>query len=84
MADPWTHQTNWPRIIGVVLLVVGLLALLAGIVYLTVPAHSLPSLMGSLPKANVHRSKRGVAGLIVGVVLAAIGGVLLARSRRPA
>ena len=81
MSDPWTHQTNWPRIIGVALLVIGLLALIAGIIYLTVPAHSLPSIMGSLPK-NGHRSKRGVAGVVVGAVLAVIGGFLLVRSGR--
>jgi hypothetical protein len=82
MQDPWTHQTNWPLIIGVTLLVIGVLALIAGVVYLTVPAHSLPSIMGRLPKANIHRSKRGVAGLVVGIVLAAAGGFLVTRSRR--
>ena len=84
MQDPYTHQTNWPLIIGVTLLVIGVLALIAGVVYLTVPAHSLPSIMGTLPKATAHRSKRGVAGLVVGVVLAAVGGILLVRSRRAA
>jgi hypothetical protein len=83
MSDPWTHQTNWPLIIGVTLLVIGVLALIAGVVYLTVPAHSLPSIMGRLPKATVHRSKRGVAGLVVGICLGAVGGVLVTRSRRP-
>jgi hypothetical protein len=81
MENPWEHRTNWPRIIGLTLLVVGLLALLAGIIYLTVPAHSLPSFMGSLQKTNVHRSKRGVAGLAVGIVLAVVGGFLVVRSR---
>ena len=83
MQDPWTHKTNWPRIIGGTLLVIGVLAIIAGVVYLTVPAHSLPSILGRLPKATVHRSKRGVAGLVVGIVLAAVGGFLVARSRRP-
>jgi multisubunit Na+/H+ antiporter MnhG subunit len=83
MSDPWTHQTNWPQIIGIILLVIGVLALIAGAIYLTVPAHSLPSFMGRLPKATVHRSHRGIAGVVVGVVLAVIGGVLVARSRRP-
>jgi hypothetical protein len=82
MQDPWTHESNWPRIIGVTLLVIGALAIIAGIVYLTVPAHSLPSFMGQVSKANVHRSKRGWAGLIVGICLAAVGGFLVARSRR--
>ena len=75
MQDPWTHHTNWPRIVGTTLIVLGALALLAGLIYLTVPAHSLPSIMGRLPKTNVHRSKRGVASLVV-------GGFLVVRSRR--
>jgi drug/metabolite transporter (DMT)-like permease len=83
MQDPWTHQTNWPRIIGVTLLVIGVLAIIAGVIYLTVPAHSLPSIMGRLSKADVHRSKRGVAALVVGICLGAVGGILVARSRRP-
>jgi hypothetical protein len=83
MQDPWTHRTNWPQLIGVTLLVIGVLALIAGVVYLMVPAHSLPSIMGRLPKTSVHRSKRGVAGLVVGVVLTAAGGFLVFRSRRP-
>jgi hypothetical protein len=82
MQDPWTPQTNWPLIIGVTLLAIGVLALIAGVVYLVVPAHSLPSIMGRLPKVSVHRSKRGVAGLVVGIVLAAAGGFLVIRSRR--
>jgi hypothetical protein len=83
MQDPWTHTTDWPRIIGVVLLVIGALALIAGIVYLVLPAHSLPSIMGQLPK-DYHRTKRGYTGLVVGIVLGAIGGFLLFRSRRAA
>jgi len=81
--DPWTHHTNWPRIIGTTLIVLGVLALLAGVVYLTVPAHSLPSIMGHVSKANVHHSKRGIASLVVGAVMVVIGGFLVARSRRP-
>jgi len=81
MQDPHTHDTNWPGIIGWILLVLGVLALLAGVVYLALPAHSLPAFMGRLP-THVHRSKRGIASLVVGAILAIVGGLLVARSRR--
>jgi len=45
MQDPYTHHTNWVPF-GVTLLVLAALALVAAIVYFTVPAHSLPSFMG--------------------------------------
>jgi hypothetical protein len=83
MQDPWTHHTNWPRVIGMTLLVVGVLALILGIAYMTIPAHSLPPLMGRLKSPTAHRTKRGEGGLVVGIVLAAVGGFLVARSRRP-
>ena len=37
------------RALGIVLLVLGVLALAAGIVYLTVPTDKLPSFMGQIP-----------------------------------
>jgi len=83
MQDPYTHRTNWPRVIGVTLLVIGAIALIAGIVYMTTAAHSLPSILGRIPSANYHRTKRGVAALILGAVAVIVGGVLFARSRRP-
>jgi len=81
MQEPYTHETNWSGIIGTILLVLGVLALLAGVIYLALPAHSLPSFMGQLP-THVHRSKRGIASLVVGAILAIVGGLLVVRSRR--
>jgi len=83
MQDPYTHRTNWTRVIGVILLVVGVIALIAGVVYMTTAAHSLPSILGRIPSANYHRTKRGVTSLVVGGVAAVVGGILFARSRRP-
>ena len=55
--------------IAAVLIVVGLLAVAVGVIYLTVQAHSLPSILGKLHSYSGHRTKRGIAALIVGGIL---------------
>jgi len=82
--DPYTHHTNWPKLLGRAALILGALALVAGVIYFTVPAHSLPSLLGRLPKASAHRTKRGLISVIAGAVLVVGGGVALFQSRRAA
>jgi hypothetical protein len=82
--DPYTHHTNWPKLLGRTALVLAAVALVAGVVYFMVPAHSLPSVMGRLPKGSVHRTKRGLVSVIAGTVLAAGGGLALFQSRRAA
>ena len=52
-----------------VLVLLGALALAAAIVYFTVPAHSLPSILGTLPRTRAHRKRRGEAALAAAVVL---------------
>lgn len=56
-------------------MLVGLLALVAGVIYLTVRANSLPSLMGTLHDYSGHRTERGTVGVIVGAVLLLGGGI---------
>ncbi|MDX6343447.1 MAG: hypothetical protein QOH87_3585 [Trebonia sp.] len=55
-----------------VLAVVGVLAVIACIMYLTEPAKSLPSMLGAITapasRADAHRSTRGYVALAVGVV----------------
>jgi hypothetical protein len=62
----------------VVLAVVGILAIIAGILYFSEAAKSLPSVLGTIKytghnasRANGHRATRGITALIVGVVLLA-------------
>ncbi len=60
-----------------ILLILGLLALIAGILYFTVEAKSLPSILGQLHGYSGHRSKRGIGAVVIAVVLLAGGlGVL--------
>ena len=65
-------------LIAAVVIVVGLLALAVGVIYLTVEAKSLPSVLGKLHGFVGHRTKRAVAALVVGVLLLVAGGGLIA------
>ena len=55
-----------------VLLIIAVLAIVAGIIYLTEPAKSLPSILGTITtpasRANAHRSTRGWTAIAVGVI----------------
>ena len=67
-------------ILAVVLVVIGILGIIAGILYLTEPAHSLPSVLGQIKynghnhgRAYSHRTLRGAVALAIGVVVLLAG-----------
>lgn len=72
------------RLIVVVLVVLGILAVIVGVIYLVEPIHSLPAFFpGHAPHRRGHHHIRGYVAIAVGIILliiAAIGG----RSRRRA
>lgn len=59
----------------VVLGIIGVVAIVAAILYFTEPAKSLPSVLGAISspasRAAAHRSTRGIVSLVVGVVFLA-------------
>jgi hypothetical protein len=69
---------------------IGVVAGIVAIVYFTVPAHSLPSILGSLPKKlasraserKIHRVHRGEAAAGLAVVLLVVAGILAFASNR--
>jgi len=71
-----------------VLGVLGLLALIAAIMYFTIPAHSLPSFLGPLHgpavKPHVHRKRRGEGAIALAVVLWVVAGIVYYVGRRQA
>ncbi len=70
-------------LLGVVLIIIGALAVVAGVLYLTQPAHALPTFLpGYVAHASGKHTKRGIAALVVGVVLAVIGLVVALTGRR--
>lgn len=58
------------KVLAVVLAVVGALAVIAGIMYMALPSHSLPSFFPAYYKhSKAHAMKHGYAALALGVVL---------------
>jgi hypothetical protein len=57
-----------------VLVILGIIGVVIGVIWLTVEAKSLPSFLGQIHGATLHRSKRGTAAVIIGAVLL-IGGI---------
>jgi len=73
------------RVIGAILLVLGVAFVALGAIYLTLHANQLPSWLGKVPGrlGRGHRNKRGVAALIVAALLLIASGFALTRPRRP-
>lgn len=70
------------KLAAAVLVLIGIVAVVVGVIWLTVEAKSLPSFLGQIHGATVHRSKRGVAALVIGAALIVGGGwLLMFRSR---
>ena len=72
------------KALGVVLIVIGI-AIAAGAVYMAQTAGHLPSFFpGHAAGGTGKHTKRGIAGVILGVILLILGGVSLSRGRRSA
>jgi hypothetical protein len=70
-------------LIAAILAVLGVLALIGGIVYLTTAANKLPSFFpGHMAHLKDKRTKRGTAGIVVAAVLFVIAGISVATARR--
>jgi predicted PurR-regulated permease PerM len=75
-------MTAASRFLVVILVVLGVLAIAAGIIYFVEPAKSLPTFFpGHLAHVKGRHTSRGLAGIIVGVVLLIIA-VIVARAGR--
>ncbi len=67
--------------ISAILAVLGVLALVVAVIYLTVPIHSLPSFIPGKHPVNGHYHKRGAIAAVIGIVLLAIAVVVGLRGR---
>lgn len=66
-----------------VLLAIGAIFLVIAIVYFVVPANDLPSFLGQETQATAHRTRRGIAMLILaGVVWVLAAATIVAWRRR--
>lgn len=75
---------NGTRALGIALIIIGVIGVAVGIVYFTVPVSKLPSFMGHVVHTkralHAHRTKRGLAGVVVGGILLIVG-IVVARPR---
>lgn len=70
-------------LLAVVLAIIGVLALIGGITYLTTAANKLPSFFpGHLTRLHAKRTKRGDAAIVVAVVLFVVAGLSAAAARK--
>ena len=72
-----------PSLIRVVLILLGILALVVGIIYLVEPVHSLPSFFpGHVAHGQTHHHIRGYIAIAVGIILVIIAAVSGGSRRR--
>jgi uncharacterized membrane protein len=69
--------------LSAILVIVGILALVVAVIYLTVSIHSLPGFVpGKHVGVNGHYHKRGAIAAVIGIVVLALGVVIGFRGRR--
>lgn len=76
-------MTAASRFLVIILVVLGVLAIVAGIIYYVVAAKSLPTFFpGYSTHLKGRRTNRGLAGILLGVVLLIIAAISVRASRR--
>jgi hypothetical protein len=63
------------------LIVLGIVAVVVGVIYIIEPVHALPSFFPGHARGNIHHHDRGYAAVAVGVILLIIAAIPR-RSRR--
>jgi hypothetical protein len=82
----FSDLATWRKAVVVILVIIGLLAVIAGIIYVALPAHSLPHFFPAHSSSIKHGTKHGIAALVIGVVIVIAAVVILVsgRDRGPA
>ncbi len=81
----WNELQAWQKVLTLLLAIVGVLALVAGFMYLSIPAHSLPHFFPAYAAhSNKKGTKHGIGALVVGVVILAIAALIPITARRSA
>jgi uncharacterized membrane protein len=78
-----SNSAKWAA--SAILAIVGVLAIAVAVIYVAVSIHSLPSFIpGKHVGVNGHYHKRAAIAGVIGIVLLALSGVIVFRSRQGA
>jgi hypothetical protein len=81
----WNELHAWQKVLTLLLVIVGLLAVAAGFMYLAIPSHSLPHFFPAYAAhSNKKGTKHGIGALVVGVVILLIAALIPITARRRA
>jgi hypothetical protein len=81
----WSELQAWQKVLTLLLVIVGLLAIAAGVIYLALPAHSYPHFFPAYAvHGTKHGTKHGVAALVIGVVVLVVAALIPITARRRA
>jgi len=69
-----SNSVKWT--IGAILAIVGILAIVVAVIYVSVPIHSLPGFIPGKRPVGGHYHKRALLAGVIGVVLLAISGLV--------
>jgi uncharacterized membrane protein HdeD (DUF308 family) len=79
----WSDLSAVQKALALVLGVAGLLAAIVGVIYIALPAHSIPHFFPSYSATTHHHAtKHGIVALAAGVVLIVIAVVIVITGRR--
>jgi uncharacterized membrane protein HdeD (DUF308 family) len=78
----WYEMATWKKVLTVLLTIIGILAIVVGVIYIAEPAKSIPHFFPAYKaKSHFHATKHGAAALVVGVVLLIVAVILALSSR---
>ena len=79
----FTQLSAVSKVITIVLAVVGVVAIVVGVLYFALPAHSLPHFFPAYSaRSHLHATKHGIAALALGVVLIVVAVIIAIWGRR--
>jgi uncharacterized membrane protein HdeD (DUF308 family) len=78
----WYDMAAWKKVLTVLLAIIGILAIVVGVIYIAEPAKSIPHFFPAYQaKSHFHATKHGAAAIVVGVVVLVIAVILVVTSR---
>jgi hypothetical protein len=79
----FTQLSAVSKVLTIVFAVEGVVAIVVGVLYVALPAHSLPHFIPAYSaRTHLHATKHGIAALALGVVLIVVAVIIAVWGRR--